>query len=334
MRKRVLGYLQYAFFLGLGIFLVWWSLRKISSQDWEDVKKSFLSVRYLFILPVCIALLASHYSRAIRWRILIEPLGYKPRTTNTYIAVLVGYLANLAVPRLGEVLKCTFLSKYEKIPAEKLVGTIVAERAFDLICLFIVTGLALVTQIDTIGGYLTDVLKRWISHDPSGADTSRLIVLLVGVALFFLILTFLVKRYSSHSLLGKFKDILTGIWHGLTSVRLIKNKGWFFFHSVVIWALYLLSLQLGLLAFQETQGMGIKASLSLLTTGSIAMIITPSGIGAYPIFIQETLLLYGIKESTGIAFGWLLWTVQFFQILIAGFIGMALIPYINKSRAI
>mgnify|MGYP003337377463 CR=1 FL=1 len=131
MRKRILGYMQYAFFLGLGIFLVWWSLRRISSHDWEEVKRSFLSVRYLFILPVCIALLSSHYSRAIRWRILIEPLGYKPRTTNTYIAVLVGYLANLAVPRLGEILKCTFLSKYEKIPAEKILKV-------NVMCLIIV----------------------------------------------------------------------------------------------------------------------------------------------------------------------------------------------------
>src|SRR5687768_13611784 len=137
MNKKILSLLQYLFFLGLGIFLVWWSLGTISDDDWVKIKESLRNANYWYLLPVVLALLASHFSRAMRWKILMEPVVYKTRIGNTYMAVLIGYLANLAVPRLGEILKCTILARYEKVPADKLVGTIVAERAFDMICLLI-----------------------------------------------------------------------------------------------------------------------------------------------------------------------------------------------------
>src|SRR5688572_30170356 len=114
MNKKIISLLQYAFFLGLGIFLVWWSLGKIEPQDWEQIKKAFKGANYWLTVPVIGVLLAAHFSRAVRWKILMEPLGYKPSLTNTFLAVLIGYIANLAVPRLGEVLKCTILARYEK----------------------------------------------------------------------------------------------------------------------------------------------------------------------------------------------------------------------------
>lgn len=332
MNKKVLTVLQYAFFLGLGVFLVWWSLRNVSENDWKEIKNAFLTVRVGLILPVALALLASHYSRALRWRILMEPLGYKPRISNTYIAVLIGYLANLAVPRLGEILKCTLLARYEKVPADKLVGTIVAERAFDVICLLLVMAIAFFTQTDIIGEYLSDLLNSIFKNKAGQTDPTRL-YWLAGIGLVALgAFWFALKKFSHFSFVQKFKKILEGIWHGLTSVRYIKKKGWFFFHTVFIWLMYLASVQIGMFAMQDTAHYGIKPSLSVLSTGSIAMILTPSGIGAYPLFIQETMLLYGLKESLGIAFGWLMWTVQFFLILISGFAAFSLLPYFNKTK--
>src|SRR4029453_1970018 len=134
-----------------------------TDKGWEDIKDAFRNANYLLIIPVMITLLLSHYSRALRWKILMEPMGYKPRVFNTSRAVLIGYMANLAVPRLGEVLKCTILARYEKVPADKLVGTIVAERAFDVVCLMIVFGLTLVFQYDvihTLTAGKTDALFR------------------------------------------------------------------------------------------------------------------------------------------------------------------------------
>src|SRR5687767_5486886 len=138
MKKRLLGFLKYLLFLGLGVFLVWWSLHQIPPEKWDDFKKAFATARYWLLVPVFFILTLSHLLRAMRWKILMEPLGYAPSLVNTFFAVMVGYLANLAVPRLGEILKCTILARYEKVPAEKLVGTIVAERAFDLVCLILI----------------------------------------------------------------------------------------------------------------------------------------------------------------------------------------------------
>lgn len=332
MRKKLLGIFQYVFFLSLGIFIIWWSLRKVDAQGWAEMKTAFLTARYTLLIPVVVALLASHYSRAIRWKILMEPLGYTPKISNTYLAVLVGYMANLAFPRLGEVLKCTILARYEKVPADKLVGTIVAERAFDVICLMIVIAIAFFTQTNIIGDYLGERINQLF--DSKGTNTSpykRYFVIgsvLIGV----LLVWFLLKKFAHVSLVKKIKQIARGVWGGLTSVRLIKQKGWFVFHTIFIWAMYLISVRIGMYALQETSIYGFKPSISVLSTGSIAMILAPAGIGFYPYFIEGTMALYGLKESIGYAFGSLMWAVQFFQQLLCGFIAILLLPYLNKNK--
>ena len=332
MNKKIVSLLQYLFFLGLGIFLVWWSLRKVSDKDWVDIKNALSNANYWLIIPVVVALLASHLSRAIRWKILMEPMGYKPRIGNTYMAVLIGYLANLAVPRLGEVLKCTILARYEKVPADKLIGTIVAERAFDLICLAVVIVVTLFLQFDVIGEYAGNVLKELFASKTGELSVVKIVLIIGGLALIIFGAWFILKKFSHISFIQKCNKIIKGIWQGITSVRYVKNKGWFVFHTIFIWAMYLVSVQIGMWAMQETSGYGIRTSMSVLTTGSFAMIITPGGIGAYPVFVQETMVLYGLKESIGLAFGWVMWTVQFFQILISGFIALGLLPYLNKKK--
>jgi len=334
MNKKILSLLQYLFFLGLGIFLVWWSLGRIPEKDWNDIKNAFRNANYWLAIPVIISLLLSHYSRAIRWKILMEPMGYKPRVGNTYLAVLIGYMANLAVPRLGEVLKCTILARYEKVPADKLVGTIVAERAFDVLCLAIVIAITFFTQVDIIGGYLQLKLNEIVQSKADQFSTSRIILLVIILLLLVGGAIFVLRKFSHVGFIKKIKTIMVGVWHGITSVRYLKNKGWFIFHTIFIWSMYLMSVRLGFLAMQETSGYGLKESLSVLTTGSLAMIVpTPGGsMGVYPIFVSETLVLYGLKESLGLAFGWLMWGVQFFQMLVSGFIAIILLPYINKSK--
>lgn len=334
MSKKGLSFLQYALFLALGGFLVWWSLRKVSARDWEDIKHALHNAHYWLIVPVIIALLSSHYSRAKRWKILMEPLGYQPRISNTFLAVLIGYMANLAVPRLGEVLKCTLLARYEKVPADKLVGTIVAERAFDLICLFIAGTIAVVTQVNVIGSYVSELLSKMVGVKNGHVSYTRIFLMVGIIAAVVILAWYLLKKLSHFSFIQKVNKIILGVWQGLTSVRYVKHKGWFVFHTVFIWSMYLLSVQLGMWAMQETSIYGIKTSLSALTTGSIAMIITPSGIGAYPLFVQETMSLYGLKDSIGLAFGWLMWTVQFFQILLSGFVALVLLPYLNKQKTV
>jgi glycosyltransferase 2 family protein len=332
MNKKIINWLQYIVFLGLAIFLVWWSIGKIEAKDWVEIKTALSKVNYWYILPVVIALLLSHFSRALRWKILMEPMGYKPSTLNTYCAVLVGYLANLAVPRLGEVLKCTILAKYEKVPADKLVGTIVAERAFDLICLVIVFAVTILTQIDIIGSYASGLVKEIVYSKSGSLSLVRFAIIIVAIVVVLFIIRFILHRFAHIHVIKKIKNILKGVWQGLISVKDVKNKGFFFFHTAVIWILYLLSIRIGFYAMQSTSMYGIKPSLSVLSLGSIGMIVTQGGIGAYPILIQETMMLYGLTENLGKAFGWLLWLVQFFLVLVFGALSVGLLPLINRNK--
>lgn len=332
MNKKILSLLQYLFFLGLGIFLVWWSLGTISDDDWVKIKESLRNANYWYLLPVVLALLASHFSRAMRWKILMEPLGYKTRIGNTYMAVLIGYLANLAVPRLGEILKCTILARYEKVPADKLVGTIVAERAFDMICLLILMVITIITQTGLIGDFIFAEAGKTVGSKAQAFSTTKIIIAVGALLVLGALMIWVFKRFSHVSIIVKIRKIIAGVWQGLTSVRYVKHKGWFIFHSIFIWSMYLASVQIGMWALQETEGFGLKSCMSVLFMGSIAMIITPSGIGAYPELVMRTMLLYGLGEAYGKAFGWVLWTVQFFQILIFGLIALVLLPYLNKKK--
>jgi glycosyltransferase 2 family protein len=330
MNKKLINLVQYLVFLGLGFFLVWWSIGKISHNDWLDIKSAFRRTNYWLIIPVVFSLLVAHLSRAIRWKILMQPMGYNPSLFNTYLAVLVGYLANLAIPRLGEVLKCTILARYEKVPADKLVGTIVAERAFDLVCLVIVFALTFISQVDIIGSYAYGMLRK-IFNNHGGLGGWKITIIGLSVFAGFMILRWFFKNFAHINIVQKIKDIFKNIWHGLTSIRYLKNKGWFVFHTVLIWSLYLLSIRIGMNAMQETQQYGIKESLSVLTMGSVGMIATQGGIGAYPVLVQETMMLYGIAENMGKAFGWLLWLVQFFEVILFGGLGLIILPIFNRK---
>jgi len=333
MNKKVISLLQYLLFLGLAIFLVWWSLGKIEHKDWLDIKGAWLRADFWLLIPVVLVLLAAHLSRAIRWKILMEPMGYSPSLLNAYFAVLVSYIANLFIPRLGEVLKCSILSRYEKIPTDKLVGTVVAERAFDLICLFIVFAITFFLQVDVIGDYASKMLNTLVNN---GTSTGRRILNWLAIIMIIIGLLTTIrwafKKFAHISLVQKIKEILRNIWHGLTSIRYLKNKGWFIFHTVMMWVFYLVAIRVGMAAMKETSIYGMKESLSVLSMGSIGMIVTQGGVGAYPLLVQETMMLYGLTENMGKAFGWLLWLVQFFMVIVFGALSLLLLPLVNRKK--
>lgn len=332
MNKKISSLLQYVFFLGLGIFLVWWSIGKIEQRDWEEMKSAMRNTNYWLLVPVALALLLSHYSRAIRWKILMEPMGYKPGKLNTYFAVLIGYLANLAVPRLGEVLKCTILARYEKVPADKLIGTIVAERAFDMICLLIVFAITILSQIDVIGQFAGDMVNQLLTGGTGQVNYTRLLLVLAILLVIGTGSWFALKRFAHLDFIQKIKKVGKGIWEGIISVRYLKKKGWFFFHTALIWFLYLASIRIGFYAMDPTSQYGWLPAFSVLSLGSVGMIVTQGGIGAYPILVQETMSLYGLGVNIGKAFGWILWLAQFILVLIAGGAALVLLPVINRKK--
>jgi len=333
MKRSLLTILQYLFFVALGILFVWLTIKDIKQEEWALIKSSLRNARSWVVLPVLAMLLLSHYSRALRWKILMEPLGFKPSTFNTWAAVMIGYLVNAGVPRLGEVVKCSILAKYEKVRVDRLVGTIVIERIVDLICLLIVFIAALFFEGHIIGDYLAESFGK-LFRDQTGQISYRQLGFTTSIFLaIILAVYFLLKRLGHIDIVAKIKNVIIGIGHGLNSIRLIKHKGAFLFHTVLIWSLYLLSTTAGIYALQETAHLGLSGGLTTLAVGSVGMIITPGGIGAYPLLVAKLMELYGLDPKTiGTALGWLLWSAQTVIILICGVIFSALFSHYNKKQ--
>jgi uncharacterized protein (TIRG00374 family) len=312
--------------------LLWWSAKDLTPDQRAELKHSLAHSKYIFVIPAMFLLLLGHYSRALRWKILMEPLGYNPSTINTFFAVMTGYLFNLFVPRLGEVMKCTILGKYENVPADKLVGTIVAERAFDVICLVLLILLTIFTQVGIIGDYAS-VQFRHFFMDAAGHFRFKKIITLIAILIaVFLVARWILNKFAHIDFVQKINNIVKGVWLGISSAKYINKKGWFFFHTVFIWLMYLGSVRIGLYAMEPVSHLGFRASLSILTFGSLAMIVTQGGIGAYQLAIQKLMPLYGIGEADGLGFGWVLWAAQTAIVVVIGFLCLFLLPVFNRKK--
>lgn len=331
MRKRVISILQYFFFLGVGIFLVWWQLKTLTPEQKASFLEAFHEANYWLIIPVVLLTLLSHFSRAVRWKLLMEPLNYNPKIKNVFSVILLGYFANAAFPRLGEILKCTFLAKYEQLKVDKLVGTIIVEKAFDFVCYIIFIGITILIQMDILGDFLQQqFIPATISE---GFPLWGKLLILAAVAVFFLFLfRFLFKKFPGNKIIIVLKSFLRGILEGFISIKNLRHRWYFILHTFFIWATYLLQVYIAFFAMKGTEHLTIGAAFSVLTLVTLAMIITPGGIGSFPIFVKETLVIYGISPALGIAFGWLMWGISTGIVIIAGLAALLLLPIINKNK--
>lgn len=332
MRKRLSSILQYVIFLGGGIFLVWWQLKSMTVEQKSAFLTAFKHANYWLLFPVIITIFLGHISRAMRWKIMMEPLGYTPALKNVFAVTMIGYFANAAIPRLGEILKCTFLARYEKLKVDKLVGTIIIERAFDFSCYLVFIGITVLIQIDMLGEFVKEKLKNF-TVSPGFPLWGKLLIVAAFLLLLFYLIKYLFKKFPQNKAIFKINNFIYGILEGFNSIRNLKRRKAFLLHTLFIWTAYLLEIYMGFFAMEGTSHLSIKAGFSVLSLATLAMIITPGGIGSFPIFVMETLLIYNISSTLGIAFGWLMWGIFTIIIIISGLFALLLLPYINKSKS-
>ena len=329
-KDRINAFLKFLFFLSLGIFLIWISTKSLTKEEVEAVKYQILAANYNILVPSILIILLSHFMRALRWRMMITPLSYKPSLFNVFLSVLIGFFFNLIFPRLGELMKCTLLGKHEKIPVDKLVGTMVAERLIDVFCLLIVISMTIVSQYQRVGNYANELIGTFYKKIQFNITTT---IITSVVFLIFLVGGFIIsKRFQKSKSIEKIKSIIKGILTGFGSIRKIEKKGLFIAYTISIWFLYLFCIKIGFLAINEISTLGWIPSLTILTFGSFAMIATQGGIGAYQLAVQKTLVLFGVREVTGLAFGWLMWSVQTIFLMIAGPISLLIMSTVNKKN--
>jgi uncharacterized protein (TIRG00374 family) len=328
MKKTLLTILQYLIFLGLGIWIVYHMLHQLSPKQETELIDAIESINPWYLIPISIAGFFSHFFRALRWRYLLDTAGMRPSVLNTSMAVMIGYITNLALPRAGEVAKCTVLAKYEKMPAHKMIGTIVAERAFDIVCLIIIaigTFLLQFNQIDEyVGGRVQRLGDKIILH------RQTLIICVLVLVAFIMASVFIYKR-SRETKFGRFMKEMN---HGIMSIMHMKKRGQFLIYTVLIWLMYVMQIYIGLKSLPATHHLSPLSAMVVLVYGSVGMIITPGGIGLYPFLVAQILGVYMISDVPAQAFGWIAWSVQTAIIIILGVISLLFIhPYNRRKNA-
>jgi len=307
--------------LGIGLFFIFLTVNATSNEERELIYTYIKNADYRFLFLSVFFGILSHLSRAYRWKFMLEPLGYKPRFINTVLSVLIGYIANLGIPRSGEILRATTLSSYEKIPFEKTFGTIIAERLVDMIILISLILLALSLQFELIWNFL---IKKQVSM------TKLLYWFFGGLIPVIYIIRFLFKQ-EKYPLIVKIKKILKGLVEGILSLKKMPNKGAFIAHTLFIWIMYMAMFYVVKWTVPETSILGLNALLPAFVIGGLAISASNGGIGIYPFSVALMLAAFGVSNESGLAFGWITWTAQTFMIIVFGSLSFFALPLVNRK---
>lgn len=336
MSPKLRNGLRLIFFLGLGVFFIWIFLRNLSPEQRHEILRSMGEANYFWIILAIPLGVLAHHLRAVRWRMLIRPLGYEPRLSNMFFAVFIGYFANLAIPRLGEISRCSVLTRYEKVPFQKSFGTVITERALDMVVFVLLFFLNLALQYKHLAGYIDEKIykpveqKLNLSMDLSGS-LSLLVLVLAALALLLFVL--LRKKILKTKLYTKMRELVSGFVEGLKSLLKVEKPWLFVVYSLAIWLLYLIMAYIVFFSMPESSRLGISAGLAVLVFGTIGIMLVQGGIGIYPAIVAETLVLYGVPSIKGYALGWLIWSSQTITIVLVGILSLILLPILNKSHA-
>lgn len=301
--------------------------------DLSEFISKTAEVDYIWVVLSIFLSLASHWLRAYRWNILLEPFGYQLHTGRTFLAVMTGYLVNLAIPRLGEVTRCGVLKKNDDVPMSFSIGTVITERIIDVCILLIVIVSGFILEFDKIFGFFSHTLGFEKIFDSKWLILGILFTLLIAVILGFILIRRFTLNNSNNELANNIRKFLKDLLDGLFSLRKIKNIWGFVLSTVGIWVLYFYMSYVIVFSIVETSELGLLAGLSILVAGALAMLVpVPGGIGAYHLTVSGVLGLYGVNSKTGLFFATLLHSSQFVSILIFGGLCLLISVFISKNK--
>jgi uncharacterized protein (TIRG00374 family) len=319
--KKVLSLSKKIIPLAIGVFFIYLSYQNTTPEDRTNIFKYIKNADYRFVLLSAFFGVLSHISRAVRWQFLLAPLGYRPKTINSVLAVLIGYFSNLGIPRSGELLRATAMDRYENIPFQKGFGTVIAERVVDLVLLVGCILLALALQYDLIVDYLKIENMNFLQMGVG------FVLVVIGLILF--------RKYfllSTHPIIEKIKQFFQGIWEGMLSIKLMENKGLFIAHTFFIWLMYVLMFWVIKFSIPETVNLGMNAMIPAFVVGGLSISATNGGVGIYPYSVSLVLIAFGISKESSLAFGWIMWTCQTLMIVTFGAMAFFALPLINRKK--
>jgi glycosyltransferase 2 family protein len=324
LNQRLKQTLQILVFLAIGATVFYWLYK---DQDWEKMKTILSAIDARWIWLSLFFGLISHWARAMRWKMLIGAAGSNVKWYNAVMAVFTGYLANLVLPRMGEVTRCGVLTKYNKVPFATLAGTVVAERLTDLVALLLVIASSFVMEYDILAKFLADKISFVWIIDLFMSVWWWLFIVLIVVAVIYIR-----RRVVQMAVFRKFKTIWGNFMEGFRAIKTMKNKHFYLFYSLLIWGMYFLMQYTSFFAIAETSGLTPVAGWVLLATGSIGMLApVQGGVGTWHAMVIATLALYGVTNEPAGAYALLLHGAQNLMIAVIGLVALVLFPLVNPN---
>ena len=315
-------YLKSIIPVSIGLACIYYSASTLSQDDINSIIKSFANAKYSWVFFGVILGGLSHVSRSYRWKYLLKPLGYNISFLNSVLAVFSGYLINYTIPRAGDVARGTIAYKYEGIPLEKGLGTIVAERAVDVLCISILIIIGLFINYELISEKLLD----------ASSFINIKFLFLAGIILASILFFILRKQNNTLPIISKLQEFFKGLYEGFMIIFKLENKWLFIFHSIFIWLMYVLMFLVTTKAIAELPDLSFSIILISFILASLTIMFTPGGIGAYPLAVQLSFSWFGISSVSSLSFGWIMWTSQTLMIIIFGGLSLIILPFVNDKK--
>lgn len=339
MKKTLITILKIVLPVILGIYISWYFWTSFDEDQKEEFVDVFSRANYFWVFLALLIGFISHLSRAMRWKYALKPLGYEPSTFNSYNAIMIGYIANILVPRMGEASRAGVLKATDDVPFDKGFGSIVAERVIDVVCLAIVSGGALLFNLDKVNDLIG--LKAVIDQNNTSQNepgTPWLMYTLLGIAVAGII-GLIIIWFKVPALKEKIIGFLKGLKEGLISIFKMKDRVPYLLHTLNIWICYVAMFWVVFYAVDFTAVLPVKAIMAGFVAGTIGFIIVQGGIGTYPLMVGAVITFFrapeviaaGKIQGEDVGFGALVWASQTVLIVVLGLISLILVQRKKKK---
>lgn len=338
MKQAVVAALKVGVPLAVGVWLVFYFYNALDAAQRQELFAAFQRADLRWLALASLVGWLSHASRAWRWRYILEPLGHRPGFWNCYHAVMAGYFMNLFLPRAGEASRALSLYRTERVPFEQGFGTILAERAVDMLMLLGIAGATLLLQLDKLDLFNERVAAFRSAQGTAESNTSwgPWIAGVLGLAL----LAGLYLLFTRPALRYRLRELARGFAQGLRSVFRTKDRWGFLLHTLFIWSAYAGMFKLGFHALPETVDVPLAGVMAGFVAGAIGIVLVQGGIGVYPAFVALIISIYMLPPEGGghvrpeaLAMGWLLWVAQTLMLIVLGGLSLLLLALKRPANA-
>ena len=350
MKNFIINLLKFVLFAGVGVVILYFFYQNQNKAFEEQCRldgktladcgtlldklvADFRGLNFFWVGCTLLAFTFSNYSRAVRWRMLIEPLGYRVKLRNAFFAVNITYFTNLWMSRAGELVRAASVARYEGISTSRVMGTVVVDRLLDMVSLIIIVGAAFLLQYSTLTEYLSANMKS--SDSALGIFGNPIVQVILGIITLISLLLWLFRNQIKQTIVyQKAREIAVKMSEGLRTIRKVRSPFWFVFHSANIWVMYFMMTYLCFSAFAPTAHLGLMAALTVFVFGTFGIVIpSPGGMGTYHVLASAALVIYGVNSSDAFSFANIMFfAIQIFYSIVVGLISIILMRWINKDR--